>query len=80
MTPLGIRPSADSVRGDKDGYSRTRTPEQYNIAKAIDLLKLARNLLRRSNAPRAANAVARALKSAEGAQRHADGKAMRLYS
>jgi len=40
------------------------------INAAIDLLRKARYLLRASDSPKAASAVQRALKSAEGAARH----------
>jgi alkylated DNA nucleotide flippase Atl1 len=40
------------------------------IAAATDKLREARDLLRLAGAPRAAKAVARALKSADGAGRH----------
>lgn len=43
------------------------------IMTARVLLRQARNLLARANAKRARQAVARALKSAEGAERHAVG-------
>jgi hypothetical protein len=43
----------------------------HNVAESLHYLKLARDLLRLAGAPRARAYVARALKSAEGAQRHA---------
>ncbi|MGL4962846.1 MAG: hypothetical protein ACRC67_16560 [Inquilinus sp.] len=49
------------------------TPVQ-EIEAAITLLRVARNFLRSSGARRAGDAVARALKSAEGARRHAENK------
>ena len=49
------------------------TPVQ-EIEAAITLLRVARNFLRSSGARKAANAVAKALKSAEGARRHAENK------
>lgn len=50
---------------------RTATPEQeLALAAAIDSLKAARALLRAADAPRSRRAVARAIKSAEGAARH----------
>lgn len=53
---MDIHEHADRVEGIKD---------------AIEHLKSARDLLRYWGANRAADAVARSLKSAEGAQRHA---------
>lgn len=48
------------------------TPERVaQIDLAIGYLRVARKLLRGARAPRAADYVARALKSAEGARRHA---------
>lgn len=48
------------------------TEEQRAIADALEHLRIARTLLRtRAKAPRAADYVARAIKSAEGAARHA---------
>lgn len=50
------------------------TPGEYrleNIRQAIRLLKQARLFLRDGKAPRARAYVSRALKSAEGAERHA---------
>ena len=47
------------------------------IAAATDKLREARDLLRHAGAPRAAKAVARAIKSAEGAHRHAGHRARR---
>jgi hypothetical protein len=49
-----------------------------NIALAIADLKGVRDRLRFAGADRAANYVARALKSAEGALRHAEGMASRV--
>ena len=46
------------------------------IRDAIDQLKLARNNLRQAGAPAALEKVRSALKSAEGAQRHADKPAV----
>lgn len=53
------------------------TGRAATIATAIDHLKAARDLLRRAHASRAADATARALKSADGAKRHAEGQAIR---
>lgn len=50
------------------------SPAQYGLLcvdKALLLLKEARDLLVEAEAPRATDAVRRALKSAEGARRHA---------
>jgi hypothetical protein len=44
------------------------------IVTAKELLRNARNHLKRSRAKRAAQYVARALKSVEGAERHAQGR------
>lgn len=49
------------------------TKEQRAIADALEHLRIARTLLRtRAKAPRAADYVARAIKSTEGAARHAE--------
>ncbi len=47
------------------------------VAGAIAHLRAARNLLRQSGSPRAAAAVRRALRSAEGAARHVDHRVRR---
>jgi hypothetical protein len=44
-----------------------------DVADAIELLRLARDLLRRAKAPRAVERVRLAIKSADGALRHAQG-------
>lgn len=49
------------------------------IDRAIDDLKLVRDELRIVGAKRAASYVARAIKSAEGAQRHANGVLSRSH-
>jgi hypothetical protein len=52
-----------------------RSEEEQRIAKAIMHLKLARTLL--AKAPRSLAKVKAAIKSAEGAERHARGMATR---
>jgi len=47
------------------------TTEEEKIEEAMALLRRARDLLREASAPRAGKAVDRALKSADGARRHA---------
>lgn len=47
------------------------------VREAIDHLRSARHLLARSRAPRAAAAVRKALRSAEGAARHLDHRIRR---
>lgn len=54
------------------------TPEQ-DIAKAIRKLRKARNLLVKAGARRTADRVRKALTSAGGALRHAEGKALRPF-
>jgi hypothetical protein len=49
----------------------------HQIDRAVTQLRDARDELRAAGACRAAAAVARAVKSAEGARRHAAGKALR---
>ncbi|MBN8847369.1 MULTISPECIES: hypothetical protein [unclassified Sphingomonas] len=44
--------------------------DRVAVARACALLREARDLLRRTGAPRAHKAVIRGLKSAEGAERH----------
>jgi hypothetical protein len=58
-----IRPAADI---DRD-----------HVRAAIDHLRHARNLLAKSGAPRAAAAVRKALRSAEGAARHVEHRIRR---
>jgi hypothetical protein len=48
-----------------------------SIKSARHALRFARDRLREAGADKAADYVARALKSAEGAQRHADGQELR---
>lgn len=48
-----------------------------DIENAIRYLRAARNILRHAGAKKAADYVARALKSAEGALRHAQGRMYR---
>ena len=66
-----------------------QTPEQIRasvdamlaldaINDALNDLATARDKLRNAGAPRAADYVARAMKSADGARRHAEGKFLRL--
>lgn len=50
------------------------------IVEALDLLRDARVLLRQANADNAADYVARALKSADGARRHAHGRRDRILN
>lgn len=50
-----------------------------DIRHALGLLRHARNILARAGADKAADKVRRALKSAEGASRHADGKHRRIF-
>ena len=52
--------------------------QRHNVERAILLLRQARDALVRAKAPRAADKVRRALKSAEGAHRHAHGRCTRL--
>jgi len=47
------------------------------VREAIDQLRSARHLLAQSGAPRAAAAVRKALRSAEGAARHVDHRIRR---
>lgn len=47
------------------------------ILDALELLRVARSMLRAGGAPRAAAYVTRAIKSTEGAARHADHRARR---
>lgn len=60
---------------------RTIRPATANdaatVASATDKLREARDLLRLAGAPRAAKAVATALKSAHGARRHLDHRLRR---
>lgn len=58
-----IRPAAESDR--------------RQVRAAIDHLRLARNLLAASHAPRAAAAARKALRSAEGAARHVEHRIRR---
>jgi len=53
------------------------TIKEAKIEEAMARLRQARDLLREASAPRAAAAVARALKSADGARRHAHLKPYR---
>jgi hypothetical protein len=63
---------------DQVKTSRTITAADLsNIRRAGELMKEARDLLRRAQAGNAARYVARALKSVEGAERHAYGHASR---
>jgi len=50
----------------------------FNVQNAISKLREARELLKAAGAMQAANKVRHALKSAEGAERHAYGKRTRL--
>lgn len=45
-----------------------------SISEAIAHLRAARDLLKRADAPQATDAVRRAMKSAEGALRHSQGR------
>jgi len=47
-----------------------------DVQLAINYLKLARECLRRADSPKALEAVRRALKSTEGAQRHVERRTM----
>lgn len=55
-----------------------RPVDNRYIALAITSLRTARNLLADSGAPKAADAVRRALKSAEGAYRHCRNRQNRV--
>lgn len=50
------------------------------IGNAIKLLKTARDILKEANALKAAQKVRAAIKSAEGAERHAQGKEGEAYA
>ncbi|MAC57625.1 MAG: hypothetical protein CMH85_04985 [Novosphingobium sp.] len=54
-----------------------RLADRDAVREAIDQLRSARHLLAQSGAPRAAAAVRKALRSAEGAARHVDHRIRR---
>jgi hypothetical protein len=56
---------------------RAAPADRAAVAQAIDHLRAARNRLGQSGAPRAAAAVRKALRSAEGAARHVDHRIRR---
>jgi hypothetical protein len=60
-----------SFRVTKDDVRR------YQIERALEKLRQARDMLKANGAPRAADKVRRAMKSTEGAIRHADHMAWR---
>ena len=63
-------PSDCAARAAMSGLRPATPQQQLALAAAIDSLKAARALLRAADAPRSGRAVARAIKSAEGAARH----------
>lgn len=64
-------------RGQAENSATSFLLDRQDIGRAIARLREARDYLRGARAPRAAAYVARALKSAEGAERHADHRLMR---